>query len=243
MTKRDPAGPVFLWSKQKGEELDWSSIFAFWLPLFFMLVVIWKFNRDHTEVPRIFRFMFFAGILGFFGPFLIPSLGKSIWWLELPAVAHTKTIAAENGDRYSASLFLQRIQRYKAEGKFQNGWFVNAAGGGFSMGRTSDGSLAVASARLDRIEFFNPDGSYSRPPVDYGDDLSVSYFGDTLTPEDFEPIEVDLIKTSTVPNPGFSISTILLFPLASPFLGGFLIVLGVLGAWTGKPPSRWFPEK
>ena len=98
------------------------------------------------------------GISGFFGTFVLPSLGNSIWWLELPTYYETKTIRSNDGRYYSATSHLQRIQQYDPDGNFEMGWFVDAGGGTFLIGFTEDGAVASASARKDHLEVFSPDG-------------------------------------------------------------------------------------
>jgi len=201
----------------------------------FLVMFIWNFQRKYREKPIGFRILFYLGVFGFGGSILSPSLGRSIWWLELPAIFETKTLQAPDGRYFSANLPLQRIQRYDSKGQFELGWFVHAAGGSFLIGITKDGNIASASARKDHLEIFKPDGSYQHPPIGYGESLNISYFDDTLRPSDFKSIDVNLLESELAENPKLSFVTALLFPLWHPVVGWLMTAIGGIGAAIYKP--------
>lgn len=192
--------------------------------------VIWQIHKRFANCNKIFRFLMIFGVSCFFVTFVLPSFGNLLWWLELPAIYETTTIKASDGRYYSATIPLQRIQRYSSDGRFELGWFVNASGGIFAIGLTKDGEVVSLSARTKYLEIFNSDGSYKHLPIKYSNGITVSPFGDALRPNEFEPIGISLIKPTSAKNPELSLWTFLLFPFWHPFVAWGISFAGCISA-------------
>lgn len=180
------------------------------------------------------------------GPFFIPLLGKSVSWLEFPAISMTTTIRAEDGTIYAAIEHLDRIQAYDREGNFITGWFVDARGGIFLIGVTKQGYVAAASVRSDQVEFFTKVGESAQKPVPIPDDADIDFFGDVMKAKEFAPLGLTLTYSKVVPNPAPPITTLVLFPFINPFMAWAFAGIGGLAAFGVKGfgnISRWPRQK
>jgi hypothetical protein len=174
-----------------------------------------------------------VGVLGFVGQFLLPNAGTWLERVELPTFFETTTIALPDGGRMTATMPTARVQRYGSDGHFQTGWFVNAKGGHFAIGLTSDGRVAVCTGRGRQIFFFQLDGQ----PV--GDPRACitapRQIPKILQPADFPLGEVNLQQAVSAERPNASLVAILLVPFWHPFVAWLIAVVGYLGLRISRP--------
>lgn len=211
-----------------------------WIPLVFLIVFLANAVRLALRGHLLCGALVGLGALGFFGAALLPTTGVWLRSVELPPFFETSSIVGPEGRTFTATIPLARIQRYDGNGHFETGWFVDSAGGAFSIGMTVDGRIAVAAARTKRVEFFNPDGSSVGPPRPF-----ISSGGLTngvLRPSNGWIEGVAIADPIQVRNPGVHWSTLMLFPLWNPFVAWLLVVLGMVGMWAtrkqGQPAER-----
>src|SRR5262245_50082922 len=122
----------------------------------------------------------------------------------------------------------QRVQRYGSDGRFRNGWFVEAHGGHFGIGLTTDGRAVVCTGRGRRIFIFELDGrSVGDPQPCFRAPREVPRI---LQPTDFHG-ELNLQRAIPVDPPSPSLGSILLVPLWHPFVPWFIGVFGTVALW------------
>jgi hypothetical protein len=176
---------------------------------------------------RLSGLLLALGSFGFFTPPILPSTGRLLQQIELPTVFETTTIEGPDGRKFAATTHLARVQCYSPTGEFEAGWFVDSRGGAISIGLTNEGTIAIATARTKRVEFFNPNGSAagpSRPFTRRNDGL----MRDLLQPSDYSVDGVTFENPILAPAPRIRWSTFLLFPLWSPFIAWLLIICAML---------------
>lgn len=178
-------------------------------------------NYDRRLSPMII-----LGILCFSSYFWLPSVGASIRWLELPPVSGVTTIKAPDGGFYTLLDHHSRVQVYDQYGEFLRGWFIVSDGGTSKLGLTSDGLIAVASARPGHIEMFDAYGNSPFPPAGYKSIWLSAPRSSTIPPDKIEALGLELIEVEVVDKRGFSFTTLLLFPIWHPFIGWFMLLIG-----------------
>ena len=205
--------------------------------LFVILIgasIIWQSNKRLSDSRKIFRYMTAIGIFCFFAAFVLPTFGNLLRWVEFPAIYQTKTIKSSDGRFYSATIPLQRIQRYSSKGEFELGWFVEAGGGSFAIGLTKDGNIVSASARAKLVQVFSPDGTLKQRPIKYVTGFGISTFEGILVPKELKFIGISLVESSAVKNPELSVWAAFLFLFAHPFIPWLLAVIGTTAAYTDR---------
>jgi hypothetical protein len=176
---------------------------------------------------RILQALVVAGVLGFFGTFLLPYAGTWLERVELPTFFETSTIILPDGGRLTATMPTQRVQRYSSDGRFRTGWFVDAKGGHFAIGLTSDGKIAVCTGRGRQIFLFELDG---RPAGDPRACFTAPReVPKILQPADFPLGEINLQPAVSTKRPDASLVAILLVPFWHPFVDCFIAAIGFLG--------------
>jgi hypothetical protein len=169
-----------------------------------------------------------VGVLGFFGAVFLPYAGSWLDGVELPTFFETNTIALQDGGRLTATMPTQRVQHYDSDGRFRNGWFVDAKGGYFAIGLTDDGRVAVCTSRGSEIFLFDLDGRSVGRQVCSGTISPEISRGGTLQPSDFPSGELNLQRAIAVDRPKASLVPILLVPLWHPFVAVFFGLAGGL---------------
>ena len=168
----------------------------------------------------------FVGFVGFVGTYYIPYAGTWLDHVELPAFLGSNTIALPDGGRLTANMAQQRVQRYGGDGRFRNGWFVEAHGGHFGIGLTSDGRAVVCTGRGRQLFLFSLDGQSAGDPRP----CPPPEVPKILQPNDFPHSEVHLQQAIAVDPPSPSIVTLVLVPLWDPMVAWFIVVIGYV-AW------------
>jgi len=216
----------------------------------FVLVfaAIWLYRplRDYPKgkVAGCFKFLLIMGAFGFFGTFVFATLPVSFKnpvfrYIELPALLGTMALEAPDGQRYTFTDSLSRIQRYNARGQFELGWFSDAEGGAGTLGLTKKGNVAVASARPDHVEIFLPEGvrlqvlsvkSFPDRTLLPGFDKQKSglFFHHPMRPRELQVQGLSLAEPHQVGNPWLSFVSLPLFPLMSPLLAWFMAMIGAM---------------
>jgi hypothetical protein len=185
---------------------------------------------------RVAQALTVFGLIGFLGTACLPAAGSWLNNVELPVFFETTTITLPDGGRVTATMPTSRVQRYGSDGRFRTGWFVNANGGHFAIGRTADGLVAVCTFRGHQIFVFDLDGQLvdqkrcHRPPGYAEGHLLQPYIG-------FPVSEVALSPVSPVARPDASLLTILLVPLWDPFVPGAIFAIGFV-IWRWITPIR-----
>jgi len=173
-----------------------------------------------------------AGVGGFLGASVLPHAGTWLDRVELPAFFATNTIALSDGGRLTATMPLQRVQRYGSDGHFRNGWFVDAKGGHFAIGLTSDDKIAVCTGRGREIFLFDPDGQTVGHLACFRAPREIPKI---LQPSDFPAGEIDLQRVTTANRPNASWLAIVLVPLWHPFVAWSIGLVGYLVLRFGGP--------
>jgi hypothetical protein len=176
-----------------------------------------------------------VGALGFFGAFYLPHAGMRLDSVELPTFFETSTIALPDGGRLTGTMPIQRVQRYGVDGSFRNGWFVDAKGGHFAIGLTSDGKVAVCTGRGREIFLFELDG---RPVGHQACFRAPRAIPKLLQPSDFPLGEIDLQPAVSAERPRASLVAILLVPFWHPFVSWSLALVGFLVLWLGRHAAQ-----
>jgi hypothetical protein len=172
------------------------------------------------------------GVLGFLGASLLPYAGTWLARVELPTFFETSTIALPDGGRMTATMPTQRVQRYGSDGHFQTGWFVDAKGGHFAIGLTTDGRVAVCTGRGRQIFFFELDGQpVGDPRACFSAPREVPKI---LQPADFPLGDVNLQPAVSAERPTASLVAILLVPFWHPFVAWLIALVGFLGLRFGR---------
>jgi hypothetical protein len=166
---------------------------------------------------RVAQILTVLGLLGFLGTLCLPRAGTWLDNVELPVFFETTTITLPDGGRLTATMPTSRVQRYGSDGRFRTGWFVDARGGGFAVGLTADGLVAICTFRGRQIFLFDLDGrllgqkACHRPPSDAGTHILQPYVG-------FPVSDISLQPLGPVARPDASLLAILLVPLWHPFV-------------------------
>jgi hypothetical protein len=203
------------------------SYFGALIPLLILIVWLISAIRLASRGHLICGMLMGVGILGFFGPVLLPLSGTWLNHIELPPFHETTSIVGPGDRTFTATISLARVQRYDGNGQFETGWFVDNAGGHFAIGLTVDGRIAIASARTKRVEFFNPDGSSAGSPQPCaGSDGSNRSL---LLPSNCRVQGVTFLEPSQAKSPPAHWTTLLLFPLWHPSIAWLLGALGLVG--------------
>jgi len=181
----------------------------------------------HRRLQTISTALVIVGACGFVGQFLLPNVGTRLERVELPAFFETTTIALPDGGRMTATMPTARVQRYGGDGHFQTGWFVDAKGGHFAIGLTSDDRVAICTGRGRQLFLFELDGRpFGNPRACFTAPREIPKI---LQPADFPFGEVNLQQVVSVERPNASLMAILLVPLWHPFFAWLIAVVGVLG--------------
>ena len=182
---------------------------------------------------RVFLALAVIGVLGFMCPFFLPHSGTWLERVELPTFFETNTIALPDGGRLSATVPTERVQRYGSDGRFRNGWFVNARGGSFAIGLTRDGKVGICSARGREVLLFELDGRpFGDPRPCFGPPGLIPRI---LQPADFPDVEVDLQQVVVAKPPDASLLPLLLVPLWHPFIAWLMLAIGFVGLRFSRP--------
>jgi hypothetical protein len=167
--------------------------------------------------------LFAIGAFGWFAPSILPAAGNWLRDFELPAFFETATLVGPDGRTFALTQHLRRLQRYDLGGNFEMGWFVDSKGGAVSIGVTTDGKIAVAAARTDRVEFFNPDGSLGGPSRPYIRE-SNNLMSDYLQPSEYTVEGVTFQTPTAAKNPRIQASAgrrCCYYLFVAPLLRGF----------------------
>jgi hypothetical protein len=167
-----------------------------------------------------------VGVLGFVGGLALPNAGSWLDDVELPPFFETTVIALPSGDRLTATMPTQRVQVYRTNGHFVRGWFVDAKGGRFAIGLTSDGRIAVCTARGREIFLFDLDGRVVGRQPCFRAPREVPTI---LQPDDFPASELKLQRVVPAERPTASLLATLLVPLWHPFVAVLMGIVGVGG--------------
>jgi hypothetical protein len=150
------------------------------------------------------------GGLGFFGQALAAAGGLSFLnpSVEWP-VGFASGVVRDSGGRYIVPHWSGRVQVYDTEGRFQRGWFIDAAGGSFKVRVADADRIEVFTARGRKRFLFAPDGTLLQQ--------------DSYSPETYAEV-------STGPTVAMFFDTPwLLWPFAHPLIGWGVTLLGILG--------------
>ena len=113
---------------------------------------------------RLAAVLLVLGLIGWFGAFLC------CFWLSRVApadvefpLAELKAVALDSRGRiYCATMAYARVQVYDQVGRFQRGWYVDAAGGVFAIWSDRKDHIHVMTARNDTHYVFATDGRLLR---------------------------------------------------------------------------------
>lgn len=197
------------------------------IPLVFLIVFLAFAVHLASRGDALCGALIGLGALGFFGAVLLPATGAWLQHVELPPFFETTSIVGPGGRTFAATRPLARIQRYDSDGRFEAGWFVDTGGGPFAIGLTMDGRIAVAAGRTKRVEFFDQDGSSTRPSQPFT--CSSGSTDGVLRPWNCQVDFVALADPHEVGHPGAHWATLVLFPLWDPLVAWLLMVSGILG--------------
>ena len=182
-------------------------------------------------MQRLGLALFVVGLFGLLGAFWLPYAGTWLDTVELPIFFATTTIALPDGGRLTATVPSQRVQRYGSDGRFRTGWFVDANGGHFAIGLTSDGMIAVCTGRGHQI-LFDLDGRQ----VGHGAcSDGPREFPRILQAADFPRGEIDLLPAVPADRPTPSPVAILLVPFWHPVAAWLIALVGLLALRFFRP--------
>jgi hypothetical protein len=187
------------------------------------------------SVRRLFLILFWTGIIGFVGAFFLPRVGARLAHVELPAFFETTTIRLPDGGFLRATLPTQRLQRYDRDGHFIAGWFVEAAGGHFMTGLTTDGNVAICTARGRHLDVYDLDGTRVGGRRACTARSQVGRY--VLWPSDFDAAEISLRAVAVVAPQHPSIASLVWVPLWHPLVAWLMAVVGALGLKRLSSPS------
>lgn len=176
-----------------------------------------------------------VGVFGFFGAFCLPYAGTRLNSVELSIFFETNTIASPDGGSLTATMPTQRVQHYGSDGRFRNGWFVDAKGGHFAIGLTPDGRIAVCTNRGREIFLFELNGRLVGRQPCFAAPREVPRL---LQPVDFPHGEITLQPIAPAVRPNASLLGILLVPLWHPFAACSIGLVGYLALRFGGPAAR-----
>jgi hypothetical protein len=121
----------------------------------------WPLHRIQRGLFAVSAFLGLYGLVAFFAQMLAAMgglwfIGPSVEWPvgEADQVAHTS-----DGHMLVPVIPSGRVQVYDDNGRFVRGWFVHASGGDFKVAPTSDGGVAVFTARGNRRILYTPSGA------------------------------------------------------------------------------------
>ncbi len=185
------------------------------------------------EGGRAAAILLALGAVSFLGTSLFPLAGGWLDHIEFPTRFQTYTMRAPDGGRYSAIQGYGRVQRYSSRGEFQNGWFVDSAGGILRLGLSKDGHVVAFSARQKKAEVFNPEGNSVHAPVPFqwrrnALDTTVILQGDV----EIDGIELVNVQIADNPTPSW-----LMLPIWHPLAGWLLIVAAFVLRWLARKQS------
>jgi hypothetical protein len=176
---------------------------------------------------RVFQSLIAAGAIGFFGGMFLPNAGPWLERVELPAFFQTSTIALPDGGRLTATIPLQRVQRYGGNGRFQSGWFVEAKGGHFAIGLTQEGKAAVCTGRGRQLFIFELDGRHAGDPAPCI--AAPRDVPQILQPADLAEGKIKLLPVARAASPPPALIPTLLVPFWHPFVAWAMALAGFLG--------------
>ncbi len=183
-------------------------------------------------IRRGFQTLIALGMIGFFGAQLLPCGGDSLAHVEFPAFLQTHTIVLPEGGILTATIPTHRVQRYSSDGRFLNGWFVDAHGGNFGVGLTTDGKAVICTARGRQIFVFELDGRPVGEPqrcLVQPRGQPASEVPQILQPHDLYEAQVALQHAIEANPPPNSTAALLLVPLWHPFVAWAFVLIGILG--------------
>jgi hypothetical protein len=186
---------------------------------------------------RIAQALILVGLVGFLGTIFVIFFPYAFTWLdrvELPTFFETYTIGLPDGGRLTATVPAQRVQRYGSDGRFRTGWFVDGKGGSFAIGLTSDGRIAICTARTHEMFFFDPDGRRLGHQACPGPSVGLASEVHILRPADFPVDEVHLQPAASVERPNASLVPILLVPFWHPFAAWLMLFIGIIALRFGR---------
>jgi hypothetical protein len=192
-------------------------------------------HGNDLMLRRVAQTLTVLGLIGCLGTFCLPAAGSWLDGVELPVFFETTTIALPDGGRLTATMPTSRVQRYGTDGRFRTGWFVHANGGGFAVGLTTDGLVAICTFRGRRIFLYDLDGrlldqkTCHRPPSGFKG----------LNEHILQPyiIDVGLQPVSPIARPDASLLALLLVPLWHPFVPWLIFAIGCV-MWQRITPIR-----
>lgn len=185
------------------------------------IVDVRRFRPSASRTSVIFLASILLRTLGaatFLGPFaaamgLVPFVDERT---EFPVGRPDMLLRDSLGHQIAAVRAASRVQVYDSHGRFVRGWFVDAAGGTFTLRLTRAGFIEVRAARTDRVMYYTVDGVERR---------NVS-FADAQT----------VYSATGRPNVRFGYPW-WQWPLSHPYAAFLLLALGTLGA------RRFGPER
>jgi len=177
-----------------------------------------------------------VGFIGFLGTIWLPAVGTWLSNVELAPFFETTAIALPDGGHLTATMSTQRVQRYDRDGRFRNGWFVEAKGGHFGIGLTTAGIVAICTGRGRQLFLFDLEGNIvgHQPCFTVPRDVPK-----LLQPNDLLNKELSLQQAVPAARPSTSLSALLLAPL-NPFVSWLIGLLGVLITAEHFPTFRRF---
>src|SRR4051812_21393145 len=175
------------------------------------------------------------GMAGFFGAMLLPTAGHWLDGVDLPTFYETTTIAVPGGGSLTATMPTQRVQSYGSDGRFRNGWFVDAKGGRFAIGLTTDNKVAVCTGRGRQFLLYDFEGQLVGGQACFREPQEIPN-NRILQPADFPTGNLQPVFPDPRPSP--SLSAILLVPLWHPFVTWAIGLLGVLLTQLGRFTKR-----
>ncbi len=202
--------------------MSWTAVFV----SIFACVWIAGLVVQRSRYP-IAKLAMFFGVVGFFPLFILPGTKDLLNDFELPASFAEMVIRAPDGGKYTALVWSSRIQRYREDSSFSNGWFPKTLGGLWQIGLTHDGLVAVASIRGRHIELFNAEGERQGEPLKVADWPKSMDWSDTLNPGEITLDGLDLVQPGTAPPPRLTWLGVLLFPLWHVYFAVALILLSL----------------
>ena len=131
----------------------------------------------------------------------------------------------------TATIPTQRVQHYGSDGLFRTGWFVDGKGGDFAIGLTSDGRIAICTARGREIFLFDLDGRPLGHQACSAPGVGLFRGNHIMQPADFPAGEIRLQRVVPAERPSASLVAILLVPFWHPLVAWSIAMVGGFLGW------------